>query len=94
MPVQVELLIANGCGACRRARTLLAEVIDELDDPRLEYRELDLVEEIDYAVQLGVTASPAVAVDGQLLPLAFFSRKKLRAAIAARLETLHRETHR
>ena len=81
----VEVLTAPGCSHCQRAKTLAKEVIAELDDDRLQYREINVVEEIDYAVALGVLSTPAIALDGELVFSSPPSATKLRLAILERL---------
>lgn len=81
----VEVLTAPGCSHCQRAKTLAKEVIAELDDDRLQYREINVVEEIDYAVALGVLSTPAIALDGELVFSSPPSAAKLRLAILERL---------
>jgi thioredoxin 1 len=81
----VEVLTASGCGRCQMARTLTKAVIAELNDSRLFYREINVVDEIDYAVRLGVLSTPAIALDGELVFPAPPSKAKLRWAIQDRL---------
>ena len=84
-PVQVEVLTASGCHRCQKARSLAKETIAELGDKRVQYREVNVVEEIDYAVQLGVLSTPAIAINGELLFQALPARAELRHAILIRL---------
>ena len=65
--VKVELFTANFCSRCAGAKTALVGAIEDLGRERFELRLLDVVEEIDYAVELGVLATPAIAVDGELI---------------------------
>tara|TARA_R110002049_G_scaffold86358_4_gene219715 strand:- start:3787 stop:4086 length:300 start_codon:yes stop_codon:yes gene_type:complete len=82
----VEVLTASGCSRCQRAKALAKEVIAELDDDRLQYREINVVEEIDYAVGLGLLSAPAIALNGELVFPYLPSALKLRKAILERLE--------
>jgi thiol-disulfide isomerase/thioredoxin len=77
----VEVLTASGCGRCQKTKTLAKAVIAELNDSRVSYREINVVEEIDYAVRLGVMSTPAIALDGELVFAAPPSKAKLRQAI-------------
>lgn len=83
--VAVEVLTGSGCGYCQKAITLVREVIDELGDTRVHCREVNVVEEIDYAVRLGVLSTPAIALNGELVFATPPSRTKLRRAILQRL---------
>ena len=65
--VKVELITADFCSRCAGARTALVRAIEDLGQERFELRLLDVLEEIDHAVALGVLATPAIAVDGELV---------------------------
>ncbi len=67
MTVKVELFTADFCSRCRSARTALVRAIEDLGQEQFELRLLDVVEEIDHAVEVGVRATPAIAVDGELV---------------------------
>lgn len=81
----VELLTASGCARCQRARTLIKTVVVEVADPRITYREVNVIEQIDYAVRLGVQRVPAIALGGELAFSAIPSQSQLREAILGRL---------
>lgn len=84
--VLVEVLTAFGCGHCQKAQALVQSVVDEFQCGQVRYRAVNVVEEIDYAVQLQVLSTPAVALDGWLAFASLPSPKKLRIAIEARLK--------
>ncbi|HID46092.1 MAG TPA: glutaredoxin [Chromatiaceae bacterium] len=81
MPIKVEVFSAPGCGKCGKAKQVLKKIVDEVDSRAIEWREVDILEELDYAVQLGVLSTPAIAIDGTLLFTALPSEKKLRQAL-------------
>jgi len=83
--VTVEVLTASGCSRCQKVKTLARDVVSELGDNRVRYREIDVVEEIDYAVELGVLSTPAIALNGELVFSATPSKSKLHQAIQQRL---------
>tara|TARA_R110000823_G_scaffold41495_15_gene109381 strand:+ start:239 stop:517 length:279 start_codon:yes stop_codon:yes gene_type:complete len=83
--VVVEVLTASGCGRCQQARALTKDVVAELDERRISYREINVVDEIDYAVRLGVINTPAIALNGELVFPAPPSKARLRKAILKRL---------
>lgn len=85
-PVLVEVLTAFGCGHCEKAQALVQSVVDEFQEDQARYRAVNVVEEIDYAVQLQVLSTPAIAIDGELSFASLPSPKMLRAAIDARLQ--------
>lgn len=84
--MKVEVLQASGCAQCLRELGALRAAAGQADST-VDWIELDIVEALDYAVELGVLKAPAVAIDGELvftsLPtpdaLAAAMRKRLRA---------------
>lgn len=86
MSIQVEVFTAPGCGKCGRARTVLEAAIKGFPGSTISWREVNILEEIDYAVQLGVLSTPAIAIDGELVFTALPSEKKLCRALQRRLE--------
>jgi thioredoxin 1 len=83
--VLVEVLTASGCGRCQKIKALTKEVIAELNDDRVRYQEINVVDDIDYAVRLGVMSTPAIALNGELEFSGPPSKAKLRQAILKRL---------
>ena len=67
MPVTIELIAVPGCARCAGARAELRAAAESLQgEHNLRWREIDVLEELDYAVSLGVLSMPAVAVNGRL----------------------------
>jgi thioredoxin len=86
--IQVEIFTASGCGKCTRAKEVLKSVLAAWSDERIDWREVDVLEELDYAVRLRVLSIPAIAIDGELVFAALPSVKNLRRALQRRLEGL------
>lgn len=63
--MKVELFQSAGCKRCTAARVELKFAAEQAV-PGVVWRDIDPVDEIDYAVEVGVMSLPAVAVDGQL----------------------------
>lgn len=83
--LKVEVFSSPGCGKCAQAKAVLRAVAEELGRDKVTWREVNILEEIDYAVELGVMSSPAVAIDGQLVFSSLPSAGKLRAELGKRL---------
>jgi hypothetical protein len=65
--VKIEVIAAPGCGKCASAQDeLRAVAASVLGESCLAWREISVLEEIDYAVSLGVLTTPAIAVNGEL----------------------------
>lgn len=63
--MKVELFRAPGCRSCAQARDALKSVAEQAI-PGLVWCDIDVLQRIDYAVELGVLGVPALAVDGEL----------------------------
>jgi len=84
----VEIFTSPGCKRCQAARHMVQGLIEEIGSRKIVYREVDIVADIDYAVQLGVLSASAIAVNGELLFTALPSEKKLRKVLQARLQAM------
>ncbi len=73
-----------GCGQCTAARDALKAVIEEFGAERASWREVDILKELDYAVELGVLSPPAMAIDGDLVFPALPTPERLRAELTKR----------
>lgn len=80
--VKVELLFAAGCSKCAETREALREAA--LSVGRVEWEEVDIAKNADRAVDLGVVAPPALAIDGELVFRTMPTAADLRNAIRAR----------
>jgi glutaredoxin len=83
--VKVEVFSSPGCAKCARAKSVLKAVAEELGQDKITWREVNILEEMDYAVDLGVMSSPAIAIDGKLVFASLPSAGKLRAELSRRL---------
>lgn len=84
--LKVEVFSSPGCGKCGHARDVLKKIAEELGGGRVIWREVNVLDEMDYAVRLGVLSTPAIAVDGELVFTALPSAKKLRQTLERRLQ--------
>jgi len=81
MNVKVEVFSAPGCNSCGQARKVLKKLADEMGNGHFEWREVNILEELDYAVEIGVFATPAIAINGELLFTGQPSENKLRKVL-------------
>ncbi len=85
MTIDIEIFASPGCGKCGNAREVLRKLAAELGTGRIEWREVDVLDELDYAVRLGVLSTPAIAIDGELVFTGQPSQRRLRAELERRL---------
>ncbi len=81
--IRMEFFATPGCDKCAQAREALKAVADSLEAVR--WREVDILAELDYAVELGVLSPPAIAIDGVLAFATLPAPERLRAELLQRL---------
>jgi len=84
--IKVELFSTPGCGKCAEPAEALKAMVESLGEDRVQWCEINILDAIEYAVELGILSPPAIAIDGELVFPALPSADKLRAAILERLE--------
>ena len=68
MTIRIEVISAPGCGKCATAQDDLRSVaLSVFGDRNVAWREVNVIEELPYAISLGVLSMPAIAVNGELL---------------------------
>jgi len=85
MAIKLELFAAPGCDRCAKATQSVQGLVDALGADRLEWRAVDVLDEIDYAVSLGILSTPAIAIDGELVFSSLPSLKTLQRELQNRL---------
>lgn len=91
MSIKVEVFSSPGCGKCGHAKEVLRKLAEEIGGDRVKWREVNVLEEMDYAVSLGVLSTPAIAIEGELAFSGLPSARKLRADLEARLGSEQQE---
>jgi thioredoxin 1 len=85
MAIKVEVFSSPGCGKCGHARDMLRHLAEEIGAGRIVWREVNVLEEMDYAVSLGVLSTPAIAINSKLEFTSLPSAKKLRQILEKQL---------
>lgn len=62
----VELFYTEGCGKCASMREDLKATAQQTI-PDVIWKEVDVIKDLDYAVELGVMTLPAIAIDKNLV---------------------------
>ena len=85
MSINVEVFSSPGCSKCSHARELLKKIVLEKGEDCIHWREVNILQELDYAVSLGVLSTPAIAIDGQLVFTQLPSARKLESVLEEQL---------
>lgn len=80
--MKIELFYTPGCAKCAGATTALKAAAEAL--PGVEWCEVNVRDDLDRAVDLGVLTLPALAVDGELTFAALPSPARLVAELRRR----------
>ena len=72
--MKIELFYTPGCEKCASAREELKAAAEQAV-PGVTWRELDALNELDYAVELGIVTLPAVAIDDKPVALIVIKAK-------------------
>jgi thioredoxin len=81
--MKVEIFHAPGCTECVAAHAKLRAAAQEAVKD-LEWRELNVLDDLDYAVELGVISLPSIVVDGELVFTSTPTVTQLRQALIER----------
>ena len=84
--MKIEVFYADGCGTCAVARRELKEAVIATFHSDAAWSEVDIVKNIDYAVELGVLTVPAVAIDGELVFARLPTVQQLLSELSARAQ--------
>lgn len=78
---RVEFFYTPGCGKCAAAVTDL-KALATRSVPDLDWRDIDVQQALDYAVELGVLSLPALAINGKLVFSSMPTAAQLTQALA------------
>lgn len=84
--IKVELIAAAGCSKCTISRAELKGAAESVAKEQLVWREVNVLDEIDYVVDLGVLTLPAVAINGKLIFKALPSSAELQREIRKHMQ--------
>lgn len=76
--MDLELFYSPYCGRCKAARRQLQKFLSVAGKSGINYRESDVIKDLDRAVEVGVTATPALAIDGKLVAAGSWRPEQLR----------------
>ena len=85
MTILVEAFSAPGCPKCAQTREALKSAAESLGKDRVTWRDVNVLEEMNYAIELGVMTPPSIAIDGELVFHALPKPERFRVELARRL---------
>ena len=82
--VKIDLYTSNACSRCVDAKQRVRAAVDTLSSTgeQFELHFIDVVEHIDRAVALGILATPAIVIEGELIFSTLPTDKKLQTELA------------
>lgn len=85
MSINVEVFSSPGCGKCGHAKNVLRSLANEIGGDKIIWKEVNILDDLDRAVELGVMSTPSIAINGKLVFSSLPSAKKLRTELEGRL---------
>ena len=79
--IKVEVFSSPGCSKCGHTKEVLRKLVEELGVGKIEWREVNILDELDHAIELGVMSTPSIAINSELVFASLPSAKKLRAEL-------------
>jgi glutaredoxin len=86
MSIKIELFSTPGCSHCQRAQESLKEVALAFAEAEVTWRDINVLDALDYAVELGVLTPPSIAIDSELIFPRLPSVAQFRQELARRLQ--------
>lgn len=86
MTIKIEVFSVPGCSKCAEAKEALQSVVAELGEDKVAWRNVDILQEMDHAMELGLMSSGGIAIDGKLVFPKLPSAAKLREELIRRLK--------
>jgi thioredoxin 1 len=65
--ITVDVLFTPGCRKCAATIEKLRPVIEDLEVKGVEWRDVDILENFDYVIELGIIGPSALAIEGELV---------------------------
>lgn len=81
--MRLELFYAPGCSKCAEGKQEL-RTMAEKTVPDVRWCELNVLDELDYAVEVGVITLPSIAIDGEVVFSSLPSCHQLRRELLKR----------
>jgi thioredoxin 1 len=85
--IKIDVFVLSGCARCTSGLDSLKEVAESFGQDVFVWQERNLLEHIDFAVELGILSTPAIAVDGKLAFVFLPSPKQLQAELTKHVAT-------
>jgi len=85
MSLKIEIFSSPGCAKCGHAKEVLRKLAEEIGGEAIEWREVNVLDDMDRAVEKGVLSTPAITIDDVLVFSGLPSANKLRRELESRL---------
>lgn len=86
MTIKVEVFSSPGCPRCAATGESLKSIAESVGNGAIVWRDLNVLEEMDYAVELGVMTPPSLAIDGVLVFPTMPTPERLRDELLKRMK--------
>jgi hypothetical protein len=83
--MKVEMFYAPGCPACVAQHTELRDAARAAVSD-IEWRDVNVLDDLDHAVELGILTIPSIAIDGEIVFASLPTAGQLREALIRRMK--------
>ena len=84
MALKLELFSSPACGKCGQVKKKLQKIADQ-SEGAIEFTVVNILQEMDYALKLGVLSTPAIAVNGKTAAFGLPDMEELEKILADHL---------
>lgn len=85
MTIKIEVFSTPGCSRCEPAQDNLKAIAHAFGEQQVTWRDVNLLDESPYAVQLGVLTPPSMAINGERVFAELPNDQQLREELTRRL---------
>ncbi len=72
----IEVFTSPGCSKCKHITRMIMDLLKDLPE-EVTLREINVLDELEYATRLGVYTTPTIALDGKLVFRGVPTRKQI-----------------
>ncbi len=85
MTMNIEIFSSPGCSKCGHTKDVLRKLAGQIGGDAIQWRETNILNEMDHTVKLRVLSTSSIAIDGERVFTRLPSLKKLRRELDGRL---------
>ncbi len=65
--VSIQVFSSPGCSKCKQARKMLQNIVEGFEENHFNWKEVNVLNELDYSAKMGIVSTPAIVIDDKLV---------------------------